>query len=179
MAQLSSIARPYALAAFEYARNKQALPEWKAFLENAAFLARQSAMIQLLANPELTFNQLFDLFHEILANTVSSVEQKNFLLLLAQYKRFNLLPDIASLFNMHYEALEKVSKVRVITAIPIQADFNKKLSQALSKRIQQDVKLECDVDPSIIGGAIIHIDDNVIDGSIRGKLTRLLESLTD
>ncbi|MBX3708413.1 MAG: F0F1 ATP synthase subunit delta [Gammaproteobacteria bacterium] len=178
MANLSSIARPYALAAFECARDEKQLPAWKDFLNAASFLASQPAMLKLLEKPELPSDKLFDLFHEILAAQLNK-ERKNFLSLIAQNKRFNVLPEISDLFNAHYAALEKISKVRVITAIEAQEAFQKKLIGALTKRIQREVTLECEVDPSIIGGAIIHVGDKVIDGSIRGKLTRLLESLTD
>lgn len=178
MANLSSIARPYALAAFEYARDKKQLPAWKDFLSAASSLASQPAMVNLFSNPELSTTQLFDLFHEILATQLND-ERKNFLLLLSQNKRFNVLTAISDLFNVYYAALEKISHVRLITAIEAQGTFRKKLAEVLTKRIQREVTLECEVDPSIIGGAIIHIGDRVIDGSIRGKLTRLLESLTD
>ena len=87
-----------------------------------------------------------------------------------------VLPDIAELFSAYYAALEKTSTVRVVTAVDMPEDFRQKLTQALTKRVQREVTLQCEVDPSIIGGAIIHVGgDRVIDDSIRGKLTRLLE----
>ena len=172
--KFSSISRPYALAAFEYAHDKQQLLAWKTFLESAAAIAQDAAVLKLLANPEIPATKLVDLFHEVLA-TVINTEQKNFLLLLAQNKRFAVLAEISMLFNLYYAALEKLSSVRVITAIEAEENFRQKLTQALSKRIQREVTLHCEVDPAILGGAIIHIGDKVIDGSIRGKLTRLLE----
>ena len=107
-----------------------------------------------------------------------NTEQNNFLKLLALHKRLNVLPEILELFNAHDALLEKISKVRVITAIEAQEAFKQKLAQQLTKRIQREVTLQCEIDPAIIGGAIIHIGDRVIDGSIRGKLSRLLVSLT-
>ena len=177
MANLSSIARPYALAAFECARDNQQLPAWKSFLEAASFIANQHSVMQLMANPEVSSSKIYSLFHDLLPVQMDK-ERNNFLLLLAQNKRFNALPEIMELFNAHYAALEKISKVRVITATETEEQFRKKLAQALTKRIQREVTLQCEVDSSLIGGAIIHIGDRVIDGSIRGKLSRLLESLT-
>ena len=177
MANLLSVARPYALAAFEYARDHQQLPAWKGFLESAAFYTSQPEIRRLMTNPELPRAKLFDLFHDLLSNQMDT-ERKNFLLLLSQHRRFNVLTEIAELFNVHYATHEKISKVRVVTAIETQEPFRQKLAQSLSKRIQREVTLQCEVDPSLIGGAIIHIGDRVIDGSIRGKLSRLLESLT-
>jgi F-type H+-transporting ATPase subunit delta len=176
MANLASIARPYALAGFEYARDTQRLPAWKAFLEAAATIAKQPDMLRLMANPEFSATKLFDLFHEVLTPMLDT-EQKNFLLLLSQNKRLSVLPEIANVYNTYYAALEKMSKVRVITAVDAYDDFQKKLALALTKRIQCEVTLQCETDPAIIGGAIIHIGDRVIDGSIRGKLSRLEEFL--
>jgi F-type H+-transporting ATPase subunit delta len=177
MANLSSIARPYALAAFEYAREKQQLPAWKAFLTSASLVAKQPVIRKLLDNPELSSTKMPDVFQEVLASLLDT-ERKNFLLVLGQNKRLNVLPEIADLFNTYYTALEKISNVRVVTAVEAQKEFQDTLSHALAKRIQHEVTLHCEIDPAIIGGAVIHIGDRVIDGSVRGKLTRLLQNLT-
>lgn len=174
MANLNSIARPYALAAFECARDTKQLLEWKGFLQAAAEIASNKQVLRLLSNPEFPTAKLVVLFQEILSSQLND-ERKNFLLLLAQNKRLAALPDIAASFNAYYAALEKVSAVRLVTAVDINEDFRQKITSALTKRIQRDVVLKCEVDPAILGGAIIHIGDRVIDGSIRGKLTRLLE----
>lgn len=172
-----NIARPYALAAFDYARDKQQLPTWKAFLASASHMAREPSIVRLVSNPQIPSAKLFDLFQEVLASVLDA-ERKNFLFLLAQNKRLMALPDIAGLFDSYLAVLEKISEVRVITAIETKEDFRQKLARALTKRIQHEVTLHCEIDPLIIGGAIIHIGDRVIDGSIRGKLTHLLQNLT-
>lgn len=177
MANLQSIARPYALAAFESARESQQLLEWKAFLEAASVAAKQPQAAKFLDNPEVMSTWQFELFHEVLKPLLDD-QRKNFLLLLAQNKRLIVLPDIAEAYNAYYAALEKISKVRIVTAIEIQEEFKETLSNALAKRIERKVTLHCEVDPAIIGGAIIHMGDRVIDGSVRGKLTRMLQSLT-
>jgi len=174
MAYLSSIARPYALAAFEYARDKQQLPAWKAFLKSAAYAAALPQVMELLTHPDIPTNQLFDLFHDILSSQLDT-ERNNFLMLLAKNKRLIALPEIAYSFNTFYADFEKTSTVRVITAVDVDEHFRLALTQKLTHRIQRKVTLACEIDPSILGGAIIHIGDQVIDGSIRGQLTRLLE----
>ena len=174
MANLSSIGRPYALAAFEYAREKQQIAQWKSFLETAALIALDKKTCKLFANPSVTEEQFYSLFHHILQTTMNS-EQKNFLSLLAQNNRLNALPAISTIFNSYEAALEKMSHVRVVAAIEADEGFKQSLSQALAKRIQREVMLQCEIDPAILGGAIIHLGDRVIDGSIRGKLLRLLE----
>ena len=177
MANLSTIARPYALAAFEYARDNQQLPAWKDFLDTASFFASYPAISKLMEHSDLPSAKLFDLFHELLAAKLDA-ERNNFLVLLSKNKRLNALPEIANAFNAHYATLLKTSKVRVITATETEESFRQKLIKSLTKRIQREVTLQCEIDPSLIGGAIIYIGDRVIDGSIRGKLSRLLVSLT-
>jgi len=177
MSNLSSIARPYALAAFEYARNKQQLIEWKSFLDAAAYAVKQSEITRIIANPEISFAKLETFFAEVL-DKVLDPARKNFLALLVQNRRLTALPEIADAFNLYCAALEKITKIRVITAIQAESVFQQKLEQALMRRMQQEVALQYEIDPAILGGAIIHIGDRVIDGSIRGKLTRLLQNLT-
>lgn len=174
MADLANIARPYAQAAFEFARDKQQLPEWKIFLMSAAMITRQPLVARLLDNPETQVGQVIELFTDILKPSLDE-SRKNFLHLLAQNRRLNVLPEIHNVYAAFVAALEKISNVRVVTAIDIDDAYRDKLIKALSKRIQRDVKLHCEVDPTILGGAVIHMGDHVIDGSIRGKLTRLLE----
>jgi len=173
----SNIARPYALAAFEYARDKEQLQTWKAFLGSAATTATDATVAKLLNNPETSPEKLYELFSGVLTSLLDA-ERKNLLKLLAQNRRLMVLPEIAAIFNNLYAALEKTSTVRVITAINMSKEYEMKFAQALSKRTGREVTLECEVNPSILGGAIIHIGDRVIDGSIRGKLTRLYQSLT-
>lgn len=177
MANLSSIARPYALAAFECARDTKQLSEWKAFLESAALITRNDSVAMLLDNPEISSNKLFGLYQDVLSSQLNPA-RKNFLQLLAQNNRFAVLSEICEAYNTLYATLEKSSNVRLVTAIEAEQAFKDKLSNAIAKRLQRDVALHCEVDPSIIGGAVIHIGDRVIDGSVRGKLNRLLETLT-
>lgn len=177
MANLSSIARPYALAAFEYARDNQQVAEWQAFLNAASIMIKQKEVMLLLNNPQTDSNELFELFKGVLSSVLDEKRQ-NFLLLLAQNKRLIALPEISDLFNSMCLALEQISKVRVVTAVEAQEDFKEKLAAALTKRIKHNVSLRCDVDPAILGGAVIYIGDRVIDGSVRGKLNRLYQSLS-
>lgn len=171
---LSPIARPYARAAFDYAREKQHLPMWKTFLESATDVAENAAVVRLLNHPDITSTMAFDFFRDVLSSLLDD-ERKNFLHLLAEHKRLNVLPEIAESFQSYCAALEKISTVRVLTAVALQETYQKKLSTVLSKRFQRDIHLQCDIDPALLGGAILYIDDQVIDASIRGKLTRLLE----
>lgn len=176
MANLSSIARPYALAAFDYAHESKQLSEWKAFLMTAAAIVRQPTVAKLLANPEIATQEIYTFFEGLLASNITQ-EQKNFLRLLAQRRRLNALPDMVEAYSAHVAALEKVCNARVITAIPAPDSFIQNIKAALAKMTQREVNVLNEVEPAILGGAVVHVGDNVIDGSVRGKLNRLLEFL--
>lgn len=174
MADLTNIGRPYARAAFQHAREKSQLSEWKAFLANATEVANNPTVAKLLEDLTFSSTDLLKLFEGVLEKIINA-EQKNFLTLLAQNRRLNILPEINTLFNDYCTQLDKMADVRMVTAVAVDDSFKQKISRALTKRIQREVTLECEIDPAIIGGAIIHFGDRVIDGSVRGKLTRLLE----
>lgn len=177
MADLTNIARPYALAAFECAREAQQIQNWDAFLKAAAAITADPSVQRLIANPETLSAPLYELFNGVLSSVLDD-QRKNFLQLLANNKRLMVLPEIYQAFTIYVAALEKISAVRIVTAVAMKDDMRQKFITALTKRIQCDVTLECKVDPSIIAGAIIYIGDSVIDGSIRGKLSRLQQTLT-
>lgn len=177
MANLSSIARPYALAAFQYARETEQCVKWRNFLDGAAKITQSSAMMRLLNDPLVATQDILKIYSDLLLPLDAS--QKNFLTLLSQNKRFLALPEINEAFLQHEASFQKSSTVKLITATKTTNEFQTSLAAALKKRTQHDIILKCDIDPSIIGGAIIRIGDRVIDASIRGKLNRLLETLTD
>ena len=169
-----NIARPYARAAFEYAKDNQQLTAWKIFLESARTMVQDTAMTRLLNKPDISPKQLYDFVSDVLSSVIDK-SRANFLMLLAEEKRLLVIPEIAGLYKTYYEVLEKCSQVRVVTATKPDVSFEKQLSQVLTNRLQSAVTLQCDIDETLLGGAIIYIGDRVIDGSIRGKLTRLLE----
>lgn len=174
MANLLSIARPYALAAFEYARDHKQLDDWKTFLITAATITRNKSVQRLLEDPEIPSNEVYQLFEGVLKESMNEA-QKNFLLLLAQNHRFDVLPEIVINYTAEVAALEKICSASVVTAIPATEDFKQRITEALTNKTQREVNLVYEVDPDIIGGAIIRLGDKVIDDSVRTKLTSLLE----
>ena len=170
----TSIARPYAMAAFEYALAKNALAEWEELLQTAATLAEDPMMSQFMANPGVNQEQLTQLFFDVL-NSELDTEKKNFLSLLAENKRFAVLPAIAEQFKLRRAVQEKKTTVEVISAVELTAEQQQRLVQALTKRLNLAVTLNCTIDPSLLGGVVVRVGDKVIDGSVRGKLHRLID----
>lgn len=174
--ELTTIARPYAQAAFEYAVSKNELAAWEGMLHSAAKIVQQKEVINLLNNPKMTNQQMAELFCDVLEKMLD-VEKKNFIRILAENKRLLVLPDIAALFTNYRAEKEKTVEVEIVSAFPLDETYKDKFINSLTRRLQRAVSLQCDVDATLLGGAIVRAGDLVIDGSVRGKLNRLLESL--
>lgn len=174
--RMTVLARPYATAAFEYALEHNVLPFFDHVLKKAAMIVDDPVMKVFLSRPGISQNTFLEIFSDILSEDFNTPLQ-NFLRILAENHRLPLLPDISELFHGFYEEHQKQSTVFVTSAKDLDKKYYDSLTQRLSKRLQRKVSLVCDTDPSLLGGAIIRAGDLVIDGSIRGKLNRLLESL--
>jgi F-type H+-transporting ATPase subunit delta len=171
---MTTIARPYATAVFEYALAEKNLPAWETMLQSAANITLNTSVSELLSSPTMTPSQLADLYCDLLASQLDA-PKKNFIRLLAENERLAILPDILKSFQVSRAAQEKTLVVQVTSAATLDDTYQQKLVKALTTRMQRQVELQCEVDPSLLGGVIVRAGDTVIDGSIRGKLARLNE----
>ncbi len=176
MANRTTLARPYAAAAFSVALQKKALAAWDDMLQSAALWAEDKRVCLLLSDPAVTKQKLADFSCSVLSSVLDT-EKRNFIRLLAEKNRLPILPDIAKLFTAYRAEEEKTVTVQVISTVMLDEPYKQKLAAALAKRWQKQVSLQCTIDPSLLGGIIVKAGDDVIDGSIRGKLNRLYESL--
>lgn len=174
--KLKTIARPYALAAFEYGLEQQDLPGWQVFLRAASQVAEDKSVLKVLDSPKTTTEDQAGLFCAVLDKLLDE-KKKNFIHLLAEYGRLTVFPAITALFNSYYEEHQKIVEVEMATAIPLSDAYQAKFVAALTERLKRKVSLHCTVDEALLGGAMVRAGDLVIDGSVRGKLNRLLESL--
>jgi F-type H+-transporting ATPase subunit delta len=177
MAEILTIARPYAQAAFLFAESHQVLKEWSGMLEFLAVVAADPEMIGLFDNPRMTEAQLAELFIGIGADRLDD-NCRNFIRLLAENRRLKLLPEIAALFEIQRREAERTIRAELITAFPATEAQQAAVTAALKQRLGRDIELECKTDAALLGGAIIRAGDLVIDGSVRGKLERLGNSLS-
>lgn len=177
MAELATIARPYARAAFEYAQADGKLAQWSDVLGTAAAVVADPAVEKLLDHPRVTPAQLVDLIADV-AGARLDVSTRNFVATLAQNRRLGLLPQVASMYEALRADAERRADVEVISAAPLDAAQQQRLASALKQRLQREVRLHCSVDPSLIGGAIVRSGDLVIDGSVKVRLARLAAEIT-
>lgn len=176
MAELTTLARPYAKAAFEFAREQKDLAGWLGALTQAAAIAGQDKVEAMLASPALTSADKGKQFCDVCGDALNE-KQRNFLQTLALYNRLSLLPQVAELFELLKANQEKTVDVEIQTAFEISSDMEQKLATTLKSKLDRDVDLSTTVDKSLIGGALIRAGDMVIDGSAKGRLAKLSEAI--
>jgi F-type H+-transporting ATPase subunit delta len=177
MADKITIARPYARAAFDEARTHEALAPWSEALQVAAQVVRDPRVEALLGNPHVTPEQLAQLVTSIAGPKLGDAGA-NFVRTLAANRRLRFLPEIAARFDELKDTAEGVADVTVTSAAALNEAQRGKLAAALEKRLRRKVRLHCEIDPTLIGGAVVRSGDLVIDGSVSARLNRIAYELT-
>ena len=177
MADRLTIARPYARAAFEEARKNGGLAPWSDALQAAALVVRDPRVATLLGDPRVTPAELAQLVDEIAAVPLGE-QGANFVRTLADNHRLGYLPEIAELFGTFKDDAEGVADVSVTSAAALDDAQRARIAAALERRLRRKVRLHCQIDPALIGGAILRSGDLVIDGSLRTRLDRIAYELT-
>ena len=176
MSQLTTMARPYAKAAFEMAVASDGLNAWSSMLGLLAALMQEAKVAAYLAAPSQSAEQQARTLVE-LCDSELDAGGRNFVSLLAANKRLALLPEVARMFEELKAERERIVDVDVISAFSMSDEAQQKLADALKQRLQREVKLHTSVDKSLIGGLVVRAGDLVIDGSVRGKLNKLSETM--
>jgi F-type H+-transporting ATPase subunit delta len=185
MADSHTIARPYAEAAFDLAREAGNLDVWSTALNVASDVMVDGKVAKFLANPSLTDDKRLTFMTGLIAAagdsgnllTGEAKEGRNFLKLLLEYGRIAVLPEIAEHFDALKAQIENTIDVTVTSATALDDAQKKVIAEALGKRLGRNVRLEAELDESLIGGAVIRAGDIVIDGSLRSRLLSLSNAL--
>lgn len=177
MAEQATLARPYAKAAFQHARAAGKLDNWLDMLNLTAAVAKQDRVKALLDAPSLSTEAKAKAFAEVSGDALSN-DFINFIQVLADNKRLELLSEIAEQYYALKSQLEKTVDVEVTTAYALTDAEQQKLSKALASKLERAVELTSHVDESLLGGVLIRAGDTVIDGTVRGRLEKLAETLT-
>ena len=177
MIEPTTLARPYARAAFEHARAAADLAAWQTALSELAAITAEPKVAAGMRDPNQTAAQraatLSGLAGDALPPAVA-----NLLAIMADNGRLSLLPEVAMLFDQLKQAVESTVAVHVTSAYPLSDAETQQLADTMQEKLARSITLTSETDPSLIGGALIRADDLVIDGSVRGRLNKLAGTLT-
>lgn len=173
MSELITLARPYAKAAYEFAKSVDKVTEWQKQLAVAAGLAEHDTVADIFSDPDVTDDQLVSL----IAGEHVDEHYHNFIQLMIDNDRLTLLPEVAKLYQHYYEEDSGAQTVEVYAAAPLSEEQQKRMIEALSRRTGKDINLNIEIDETLLGGAKIYCGDLVIDGTLSGKVERLKTEL--
>ncbi|MCB1948040.1 F0F1 ATP synthase subunit delta [Nitrosomonas sp.] len=176
MAEAVTVARPYAEAVYKLAVAKNNLTEWSSMLQDATVISQHEQVKALIGNPVVSAKQLGELLLEI-GKSRFNQEGRNFLLMLAENNRVNVLPQISQLFEHLKSQHEGVLEAIIVSAFEINSGQLKKLVASLEHKFNRKIDAKVQVNPELIGGVIVEVGDEIFDASIRGKLQAMASAL--
>ncbi|CAM5256432.1 MULTISPECIES: F0F1 ATP synthase subunit delta [Stutzerimonas stutzeri group] len=176
MINTQTLARPYAKAAFEFASAAGQTGSWSKMLNLAAIAVEVPEVAALLNDPRLTSASKVQELVRLLGNDADEAF-RNYVQTLGENDRLTVLPTVWELYEDIKAQAEKTLEAEVETAFELSNAQLQTLAAALSKRLDRTVNLQQVVNPALIGGVLIRAGDVVVDGSVRGKLSQLAESL--
>jgi len=176
MSELTTLARPYAKAAFEFALEQKNLSGWSDMLAFLSVVSKDQAMLKLLDSPSITREKTAEAVL-LVAKEKLNDHGSNFVRQLASNGRLELLPEILALYETNKAEYEKTVDVDLTSAIALTEQQLSQFGERLENQLGRKVNIKCQTDPSVMGGLIIRAGDLVIDASIRGKLDDLADSL--
>lgn len=176
MINTQTLARPYAKAAFEFASAAGKTDSWSKMLNLAAIAVEVPEVAALLNDPRLSSESKLQGLVRLLGDDVDEAF-RNYVQTLGENNRLSVLPTVWELYEDIKAQAEKTLEAEVETAFELSNEQLQNLAAALSKRLDRTVNLQQAVNPALIGGVLIRAGDVVVDGSVRGKLSQLAESL--
>jgi F-type H+-transporting ATPase subunit delta len=175
MAELATIARPYAEALFKTAQaDLNGAAQW---LDSLAAIAGNAQLLQFADNPKVANQQVFDVIAGVAKEPLSETA-KNFLRTVIDNGRLAALPEIAAQFRVLKNGRAGSSDAVVYSAFPIAAALLGEVAAALEKRFGRKLNLTVQEDPSLIGGIRVVVGDEVLDTSVKARLDQMKVALT-
>lgn len=175
MSELTTIARPYAKAAFDFAVEHNCIDEWTDMLNFSTRVVENETIQQFLAG-DSSVRKMADTVIDICGDELNQ-QGRNFIKLMAENQRLTALPAVFQQFLSYVAEHQATAEVDVISAKPLSDVQTQKIQQAMERKLERKVKLNCSVDNALIAGVIIRAGDMLIDGSSRGQLSRLANEL--
>ena len=175
MSEWTTIARPYAKAAFDYAVENKTIAQWQEMLVFAAEVSKNETVKSLLTG-SIAAEKLADIFNGVCGEQLDQQGQ-NLVMILAENRRLQAFPEISVMFNQLKADYDKEIDVDITSAVKLNKKQQTDIGKSLEMHLARKVKLNCSVDPELIAGVLIKAGDTVIDGSLRSKLNRLSDAL--
>jgi F-type H+-transporting ATPase subunit delta len=172
MAEPATIARPYAEAAFQIARDGQALPAWSQMLRFAATIVGDARIASALDNPRLDAAAKESLLLSIGGDRFDA-QARNFIHVLIEGERIALQPQIATMFEALKDQAEATASATIESAFELTQAQVAELKAALERRFGKRIETTVTVNPELIGGARVTVGDSVLDGSVQAKLAAM------
>jgi F-type H+-transporting ATPase subunit delta len=176
MAELSTLARPYAKAAFSASVDSGDIAKWSTALQTLAVISKTDTVAELIASPSVSALEKAKAIANVAGDDCNE-GAANLLIVLAENDRFALLPEISTQFDQLKADHEKSADVVVTSAFELSDAQQKMLTEKLTSRLSREVTITVNIDSSLIGGVIIKAGDLVIDDSVRGKLSKLADAM--
>ena len=177
MAEISTIARPYAVAAYKLAKEQKALAKWSEMLGFATAIVNDAQMNAYIQDPKVVGSDLQANFLKVCGDKLNENAQ-NLIKVLVEYGRLSILPAITTAFEELKALDEGTLEAQIIAAAKPSAAETKDLVKRLEAKFGKKIEASVSVDPEIIGGIKIIVGDTVIDASVKGQLQNLAYSLT-
>jgi F-type H+-transporting ATPase subunit delta len=176
MSELSTLARPYAEAVFRMARDEKNLAGWSSRIATLATIVSDAQVARLIADPAVSADRVAGLIIEVAGSDLGE-RGANFVKVLAENNRLSLLPEIGTQFESLKASAEGTLEATITSAQQLTQAQVDDLVAGLKARFNRAVNVQVAVDPELIGGAVIAIGDQVIDGSVKGRLQRMAFAL--
>ncbi|PPE65152.1 F0F1 ATP synthase subunit delta [Caldimonas caldifontis] len=175
MAELATIARPYAEALYRVAgANAAQLADQ---IDALAAVAAEPQVRQFAANPKVSAEQVFELFTSVIKSPLGK-EASNFLRTAIDNDRVAAIPEIATQLRSLINAAAGAAEARIVSAYPLTDDQLAQLLPALEKRFGRKLNAKVEVEPALIGGVRVVVGDEVLDTSVKARLERMKVALT-
>jgi F-type H+-transporting ATPase subunit delta len=176
MAELATVARPYAEAVFRLAKQENALPAWSDALDLIANVYKDPQMQVAMANPKVTPADIERLMLAICGERIDGVA-RNLIQLLVHNRRLSVLTEIRDLFERLKLEDEGKLDAKISSAFPMEDAQRDQVVNLLSSRFKRKINATVIVDPNLIGGIKVELGDKVWDASVRGRLQTMTATL--
>ncbi|MES2354731.1 MAG: F0F1 ATP synthase subunit delta [Pseudomonadota bacterium] len=176
MAEITTIARPYAEAVFKLAAQQGELSKWASVLAEMAAIANNPDMRSAIGNPKITDSKLAELFLSVVKSPLNE-DAKSFVQVLIDNNRLSLLPQVSAQFDKLKSEREGIAEAEVISAFPMSDAELGSLTASLEKRFKRKIKPTVRIDKELIGGVKVIVGDEVLDASVRARLQSMATTL--